>query len=129
MSAPEIQVHKVITELPRIAFKAKGNILFLNLAEIFAVQAESNYVSLRRTQPLFGAQVLSSLADKLRPFGFIRIHRSVVNVSAVEQIKPLSTGEYRLCLKGGNEYPVTRTYKHNHRVLALLGVDSEHLCS
>jgi len=50
MSAPEIQVHKVITELPRIAFKAKGNILFLNLAEIFAVQAESNYVSSRRTQ-------------------------------------------------------------------------------
>jgi two-component system LytT family response regulator len=69
------------------------------------------------------------MADKLRPFGFIRIHRSVVvNVLAVEQIKPLSTGEYRLRLKGGNEYLVTRTYKHNLRVLAQLWVGSERLC-
>jgi DNA-binding LytR/AlgR family response regulator len=34
-------------QAPRIAFKAKGRILFLNLAEIVAVQAEGNYVSLR----------------------------------------------------------------------------------
>jgi hypothetical protein len=46
----------------------------------------------------------------------------------VEQIKPLSTGEYRLRLKGGNEYLVTRTYKHNIRVLAQLWVGAERLC-
>jgi hypothetical protein len=34
-------------QAPRIAFKAKGRILFLDLAEIVAVQAEGNYVSLR----------------------------------------------------------------------------------
>jgi DNA-binding LytR/AlgR family response regulator len=32
---------------PRIAFKAKGKILLLDLADIMAVQAEGNYVSLR----------------------------------------------------------------------------------
>src|SRR5215469_10961948 len=32
---------------PRIAFKSKGSILFLDLAEIPAVQAAGNYVSLR----------------------------------------------------------------------------------
>ena len=31
-------------QAPRIAFKAKGRILFLDLAEIVAVQAEGNYV-------------------------------------------------------------------------------------
>ena len=130
MSAPEVQDHKAIAETPRIAFKAKGNILFLDLAEILAVQAEGNYVSLRhRCSPYLVRESLSSMADKLRPFGFIRIHRSVVvNVAAVEQIKPLSTGEYRLRLKGGNEYLVTRTYKHNLKVLAQLWVGSERLC-
>src|ERR1051326_6012221 len=70
----------------RIAVKAKGNILFLDLAEIVAVQAEGNYVSLRhRPNPYLLRESLSSMAEKLKPYGFIRIHRSVVvNVSAVE---------------------------------------------
>ena len=130
MRAPGVQDHNAVAEARRIAFKAKGNILFLDLAEILAVQAEGNYVSLRhRHNPYLVRESLSSIADKLRPFGFIRIHRSVVvNISAVEQIKPLSTGEYRLRLKGGKEYMVTRTYKHNLRVLAQLWVGSERLC-
>jgi two-component system LytT family response regulator len=130
MNAPAIQDHKAIAEAPRIAFRAKGTILFLDLAEVLAVQAEGNYVSLRRRHnPYLVRESLSSMADKLKPFGFIRIHRSVVvNVSAVEQIKPLSTGEYRLRLKGGNEYLVTRTYKRNIRGLAQLWLGAERLC-
>jgi DNA-binding LytR/AlgR family response regulator len=117
-------------QAPRIAFKAKGRILFLDLAEIVAVQAEGNYVSLRhRAHPYLLRESLSSMADKLKPYGFIRIHRSVVvNISAVEEIQPLPTGEYRLRVKGGKEYLVTRTYKDNLRGLAQLWVGSEHLC-
>jgi DNA-binding LytR/AlgR family response regulator len=115
---------------PRIAFKAKGSIVLLDLADILAVQAEGNYVSLRpRTNPYLVHESLSSMAEKLKPYGFIRIHRSVVvNISAVEEIQPLSTGEYRLRVKGGKEYLVTRTYKHNLRDLAQLWVGSERLC-
>jgi DNA-binding LytR/AlgR family response regulator len=115
---------------PRIAFKAKGSIQLLDLADILAVQAEGNYVSLRRrTSPHLVHESLSSMAEKLKPYGFIRIHRSVVvNISAVEQIQPLPTGEYRLRVKGGKEYLVTRTYKHNLRDLAQLWVGSERLC-
>ena len=114
----------------RIAFKAKGKILFLDLAEIVAVQAEGNYVSLRhRPNPYLLRESLSSMAEKLKPYGFIRIHRSaVVNISAVEEIHPLPTGEYRMRVKGGTEYLVTRTYKHNLRDLAQLWVGSERLC-
>jgi two-component system LytT family response regulator len=116
---------------PRIAFKAKGRILFLDLAEIVAVQAEGNYVSLRHQRnPYLLRESLSSMAEKLKPYGFIRIHRSVVvNISAVEEIQPLPTGEYRLCVKGGKEYLATRTYKDNLRELAQLWVGSERLCS
>lgn len=111
----------------RIAFKTEGRILFLDLAEIVAVQAEGNYVSLRhRPHPYLLRESLSSMAAKLKPYGFIRIHRSVVvNISAVEEIQPLPTGEYRLRVKGGKEYLVTRTYKDNLRELAQLWVGSE----
>jgi DNA-binding LytR/AlgR family response regulator len=117
-------------QTPRIAFKAKGRIVILDLADILAVQAEGNYVSLRpRTNPYLVHESLSSMAEKLKPYGFVRIHRSVVvNISAVEEIQPLPTGEYRLRVKGGREYLVTRTYKHNLRDLAQLWVGSERLC-
>jgi DNA-binding LytR/AlgR family response regulator len=116
-------------QAPRIAFKAKGSILLLDLADIVAVQAEGNYVSLqRRPNPYLVRESLSSMAEKLKPYGFVRIHRSVVvNISAVEEIQPLPTGEYRLRVKGGKEYLVTRTYKHNLRDLAQLWVGSEGL--
>ena len=138
MSAREIQDQKAIAREmfvqqaaranadvsanPRIAFKAKGSILLLDLADILAVQAEGNYVSLQhRPNPYLVHESLSSMAEKLKPYGFIRIHRSVVvNISAVEEIQPLPTGEYRLRVKGGKEYSVTRTYKHNLRDLAQL---------
>jgi hypothetical protein len=117
-------------QAPRIAFKANGSILLLDLADILAVQAEGNYVSLRpRINSYLVHESLSSIAEKLKPYGFIRIHRSaVVNISAVEEIQPLATGEYRLRVKGGQEYLVTRTYKHNLRDLAQLWVGSERLC-
>ncbi len=116
-------------QAPRIAFKVKGRILFLDLADIVAVQAKGNYVWLpHRPNPYLLRESLSSMAEKLKPYGFIRIHRSVVvNISAVEEIQPLPTGEYRLRVKGGKEYLVTRTYKDNLRDLAQLWVGSERL--
>jgi len=116
-------------QAPRIAFKAKGSILLLDLADILAVQAEGNYVSLQhRPNPYLVRESLSSMVEKLKPYGFIRIHRSVVvNISAVEEIQPLPTGEYKLRVRGGKEYLVTRTYKHNLRDLAQLWVGSERL--
>jgi DNA-binding LytR/AlgR family response regulator len=114
-------------QAPRIACKEKGRILFLDLAEIVAVQAEGNYVSLQhRPNPYLLRESLSSIAEKLKPYGFIRIHRSVVvNIAAVEEIQPLPTGEYRLRVKNGKNYLVTRPYKDNLRDLAQLWVGSE----
>jgi two-component system LytT family response regulator len=104
----------------RIGIKTKGRILFLDLGEVAAVHAEGNYVSLKRES---GSHTLresiSEIEKKLKPYGFIRIHRSVlVNGSFVEEIQPWATGEYGLRLKGGKEYTVTRTYKKNLRSLA-----------
>jgi two-component system LytT family response regulator len=114
----------------RIAIKAKGKVLFLDVAEIVAVQAEGNYISLRhRTNTYLVRESLSSMAEMLKPYGFVRIARSVVvNISAVDEIQPLPTGEYRLRVKGGKEYLGTRTYKHNLRDLAQLWVGPKRFC-
>jgi two-component system, LytTR family, response regulator len=68
---------------------------------------------------------ISAIAQKLEPYGFIRIHRSVlVNTSFVEEIHPWTTGEYVLRIKGGKELPVSRTYKKNLSSLARFWVGS-----
>jgi two-component system, LytTR family, response regulator len=61
---------------------------------------------------------ISVVAEKLKPYGFIRIHRSaLVNTSFVVEIKPYPTGKYGLRVKGGKEYAVTRGYTKNLKPL------------
>ncbi len=107
-------------QVPRIAIKTQGRILFINPGDVIAVQAEGNYVLLQRESGSYLLrESISTVAEKLRPYGFIRIHRSVlVNTAFVEEIKPYPTGEYGLRVKGGKEYVVTRTYKKNLKALA-----------
>jgi two-component system LytT family response regulator len=107
-------------EFPRVAIKVKGKILFINLGDVVSVQAEGNYVLLQRDSTSYLLrESISAVAEKLQPHGFIRIHRSMlVNTMFVEELKPYSTGEYGLRVKGRQEYRVTRTYKKNLRFLA-----------
>jgi two-component system LytT family response regulator len=115
---PELQ--RLPPRHSRIAIKANGRILFINPEDVLAVEAEGNYVLLQRNSSSYLLrESISALAEKLKPYGFIRIHRSVlVNTSLVEEIKPYPTGEYGLQVKGGKEYTVTRTYKKNLKSLA-----------
>src|SRR5262249_39618813 len=112
----------------KIAIKSKGKILLLSPADILAVEAEGNYVLLlRRTESHLLRESISTMAEKLRPFHFVRIHRSVlVNAAVVEEIYPGDTGEYMLRIVGGKQYVVSRTYKNNLKQLAQswIGTDS-----
>jgi len=99
----------------KIAIKANGRILFIAPDHVMAVRADGNYVLLEHEAGSYLLRVsISLIAEKLRPHGFVRIHRSVlVNASCVEEIQPLSTGEYKLRIRGGKQFLVTRTYKSN----------------
>lgn len=104
----------------KIGIKTNGRILFIDPRDVLAIEAEGNYVLLRREK---GSDLLresiSRVAEKLKPFGFVRIHRSVlVNASFVQDIRPCPTGEYQLRLRDGREYTVTRTYRENLSGLA-----------
>jgi two-component system LytT family response regulator len=111
----------------RVAIKANGSIFFIDPSDVLVVRAEGNYVLLERKA---GSHLLresiSVIAKKLKPYGFVQIHRSVlVNAAFVEAIQPHPTGEYSLRMRGGKEYTVTRTYKSNLSGLAATWIAPE----
>jgi DNA-binding LytR/AlgR family response regulator len=109
------QMEGMLAKRAKMGIKSKGRIFFIDPDDIVAVEAKGNYVLLRRMN---GSDLLREsmavVAEKLRAFGFVRIHRSViVNASFVEEIRSVSTGDNVVRVKSGLEYTVTRTYKKN----------------
>jgi hypothetical protein len=86
----------------RIAIRAGKRILFIDSADIIAVEAEGHYILLQhKSSGYLLRESLSTTAKKLSLFGFVRIHRpSLVNAAFVDEIQPLSTGEYVLRVRG-----------------------------
>jgi two-component system, LytTR family, response regulator len=121
------QMENLFARAPKIAIKAKGRILFIDPSEIIVVEAQGNYVLLQKQSGSYLLrESISTVAETLKPYGFIRIHRSVlVNVSFVEEIQPWSTGEYVLRIRGGKEFTVTRTFKRNLKAIARLWIGTE----
>lgn len=105
---------------PKMAIKAKGRILFIDPTELVSVHAEGNYVLLQKHSGSYLLRAtISEMVGKLEPYGFIRIHRSLlVNTSFVEEMQTYRTGNYGLRLRGGKVYTVSRTYKKNLKSLA-----------
>jgi len=109
----------------KIGLKVGRKIVFIDPRELIAVHAENSYVSLRLESGsvYLVREPISHVAEKLGRYGLIRIHRSLlVNMSVVEEVRPHSTGEYFVRIRGGKEYMVTRTYKKNLSSLASLWI-------
>lgn len=121
------QLESLVTKSSRIAIKTKGSILFVDPADVGVVEAQGNYVLFRRVSGSYLLrESISTVARKLEPHGFIRIHRSVlVNTSFVEEIRPWTTGEYVLRIKGGKELTVSRTYRKNLKSISRFWVGTD----
>jgi hypothetical protein len=122
---------KLITPLfprpRRIALKGKsGTIVLVELANVFCVRAQGNYVLLDEATGSHWLRCsIGTMERDLVPFGFVRIHRSsLINVAWVEELQRRSTGEYVLRLCGGQEYAVTRSYRNNLALLAKAWIGS-----
>ncbi len=90
--------------------KSNGRVAFLDPASINFVLAEGNYFVLHMVNG--GAHMLRGLMteveEKLKPFGFIRIHRSVIiNSKIIKDIQPQASGDYLLRTLNGKEFSVT----------------------
>lgn len=122
------QIEEMVTKSSRIAIKVKGRILFIDPTQVVTIEAQGNYVLLKRVA---GSDLLresiSTVAKKLQPYGFVRIHRSVlINAAFVEEIEPCTTGEYVLRIKGGKEFTVSRTHKKNLHSITPLWFGTDH---
>jgi DNA-binding LytR/AlgR family response regulator len=126
-SGPQLSAPAV--DHSKIAIAIEGKVLLIDPADVIAVEAEGNYVLIvRSSRSHLVRGSISTVAEKLLSYGFVRIHRGVlVNASWVEGIHPRSTGEYLLCTRGGKEYPVSKTYRSNLRSLAQLWIGSDAL--
>jgi two-component system LytT family response regulator len=115
----------------RIAIKDKGRIVFVDVAEVISVEAHGNYVLLQQKAGTYLLrETLAGIAEKLRPHGFIRIHRSVlVNTAFVDVIQPESDGDYVLRTKTGKQYHVTRTYRDSLKGLARFWIGTDTFAS
>lgn len=121
------QASTVLARPPRIAIKTKGKILFIDPAQVVAIEAQGNYVLLHRiaSSDMFRGSI-SIVEEKLRPYGFARIHRSLlINTWFIEEIQPRATGDYVLRIEGGKEFTVSRTYKKNLQSITPLWFGSD----
>jgi two-component system, LytTR family, response regulator len=123
------QVQSLLAKSAKMAIKVEGRILFIDPTEVVSVEAQGNYVLLQRASGSYLLRgLISALAEKLKPYGFLRIHRSViVNSACVQEIHPCDTGEYLLRTRGGKEYTVSRTYKANLKNIAQFWVGTDAL--
>jgi DNA-binding LytR/AlgR family response regulator len=110
------------TPKPRIAIRVKGETRFVSTDCVLVVRARGNYVLLQcDSDSYLLRESITTMQEQLAPYGFVRIHRSVlVNRSWVEKIRSYFNGDCGLCMRGGKEFKVARTYKRNLKSLAEL---------
>jgi hypothetical protein len=82
---------KDVSEVARIAIKAKGRILFVDPIDVVAARAQGNYVALT--------------------------HKSGLNSTLVRDLRRDSAGTYVLRTADGSEHPVARAHKDNLKVI------------
>ena len=109
-----------VSEVARIAIKAKGRVLFLNPIDVLVAKAQGNYVALvHKSGSYLVRETMATAEHKLTPLGFVRIHRStLVNTTLVKDLRRDTTGTYVLRTSDGSEHPVGRAYRGNLKVIA-----------
>lgn len=116
-----------VGEISRIAIKAKDRVFFVDPRDLIVAKAEGNYVALvHKSGTYLVRETMANTEQKLTPFGFVRIHRSVlVNTTLVKDLRRDNTGTYVLRTADGSEHPVGRAYRGNLKMIAQswLGVE------
>jgi two-component system LytT family response regulator len=97
----------------RMVIRAGGKGVFLDVKEIDWIEAAANYVKLNAGKDSYLLREgIGSMAERLDPERFVRIHRSViVNVRKIRELQPCDSGEYIAVLKNGKELSCSRGYR------------------
>jgi two-component system LytT family response regulator len=104
----------------RVAIKDRGQILFLNIAQIDWIEAADYYACLHVGQKSYLLRrSMVELEQELDANIFCRVHRSaIVNLERVESLELNQDGESEVALKNGARLPLSR--RHRKQVQARL---------
>lgn len=104
-----------------IAVKSRDTTRLLLTEDIDWIEAAGVYVTVHSKGEEFLYRAgLATVASRLDPFRFVRIHRShVVNVRSIAFLERRSHGEFEVMLKTGTRLMLSRTYRGE--VEAILG--------
>ncbi len=106
--------------LTRLAVRARGRIVMVNVDAIDWIQAADNYVTVRaRGREYLLRETLGALERQLDPAGFVRIHRStIVALDRIVELRPTSHGDFDVLLRDGTRLTLSRSWReHVERAL------------
>jgi two-component system, LytTR family, response regulator len=101
--------------LERLVIKTGGRVFFLNVEDIFCIEAQGNYVCVYdNAKHYLLRETISGLEEQLDPRQFLRIHRSaIVKIDKIKELQPWFHGEYRIILENGKQLTLSRNYRAN----------------
>jgi LytTr DNA-binding domain len=109
------QEPKINSNHTNLMLEAGGRLVPVPFDAITHIKAAGDYVEIYAgTVTHLHRSTLMALIENLDEHRFVRIHRScVVNLTAVEALKPQSKGEFLVILKDDNALKVSRTFAAN----------------
>jgi len=115
MPVPESVSPPLSTVPSHLPVRRNGATLLIPVSAVDWIEAERNYVRLYvEGETHLIRETLTSLAARLEPAGFLRVHRSaIVNAARIRQFRPLFHGDGELVLSNGQTVPVGRSYRGN----------------
>jgi len=107
------------SQLEVLPIRHNGRIEVLDLDTVDYISAAGNYVELHANgRRLLHRTTLKTLANRLDPNRFARIHRStVVNLERVRDLEPTPQGDWKLDLNTGERLRLSRRYREALDVL------------
>ena len=99
--------------LERIAIPQGRAKVTVHMAQVIAIEAESNYARFHLAERSYLARVsLAHLAQRLDARRFVRVHRSwIVNVDHLARQEPVGHGDLLLTMDSGLEVSLSRRYR------------------
>jgi two-component system LytT family response regulator len=99
--------------IPRLAVRSAGEVLYVPIAEIDWIEAADYYVCLHiGTKSHLLRQSMADLEKELDAGIFCRIHRSaIVNLRRVRSLKVDAAGEHQVVLSSGQQLRLSRRFR------------------
>lgn len=104
----------------RLAVRARGRIVMVDVDAIDWIQAADNYVTVHsRGREYLLRETLAALERQLAPRRFVRIHRSaIVALDRIVELRPASHGDFDVLLRDGTRLTLSRSWReHVERAL------------